>query len=367
MWIDIASAVGWLTKRASHHPTACVYNRLISRSEFRYSLTCSAQHFAGNRNIIADAGSRLGTVSFSTHGLTYHTLGRRSQTTIRLFLEGLAELLRGRAIADTTSGKYATIWRNGVNSPSYSGGHHGSSTLSNRATTNLNVSQCTAGGMLETEQTEATRSAPSNGTIDVLDLSSFLEFTLLRQGIKRLSSPMHKLHPITPAFPRLLRHQFGFNQPQQRLLWGTILIGFFFLLRRSDSARHFYCLKRETVFFSDSYGRLTSRPHAKSVTIGLEGSKNDQYDRGAWRTMHASGDREIYPHFNTFYEPEKRYKPPRSSLRGNQCSRRSEGLQGCSTKLGSTISKSLRSFDPKGGATSLLSGGADQLFIKLLG
>ncbi|OWZ01702.1 LOW QUALITY PROTEIN: hypothetical protein PHMEG_00026861 [Phytophthora megakarya] len=64
--------------------------------------------------------------------------------------------------------------------------------------------------------------------------------------------------------------------------------------------------------------------------------------------MHASGDREICPHFNTFYEPEKRYKPPRSSLRGNPCSRRSEGPQGCSTKLG-----------------TLLSGGADQLFIKL--
>ncbi|OWZ01703.1 hypothetical protein PHMEG_00026862 [Phytophthora megakarya] len=210
MWIDIVSAAAWLTKRASRHPTACVYNRLISRSKFRYSLTCLAQHFAGNRNIIADAGSRLGTVSFSTHGLTYHTLGRRT--------------------APWTSYCGYYFWKirhklaQCVNSLSYSGGHHGSSNFSNPATTNLNVSQCTAGGMLETEQTDAT-----NGTIDVLDLSSFSEFTLLRQGIKRLSSPMHKLHPITPAFPRLLRHQFDFNQPQQRLLWDNILIGFFLL------------------------------------------------------------------------------------------------------------------------------------------
>ncbi|ETN10480.1 hypothetical protein PPTG_10610 [Phytophthora nicotianae INRA-310] len=77
-------------------------------------------------------------------------------------------------------------------------------------------------------------------------------------------------------------------------------MGFFFLLRRSEylkigSTRHFYCLKRKNVFFSDSNGRPTTGVAAISVTIGLEGSKNDQYGRGAWRTMHKSEDPIICP------------------------------------------------------------------------
>ncbi|OWZ09961.1 LOW QUALITY PROTEIN: hypothetical protein PHMEG_00017253 [Phytophthora megakarya] len=77
-------------------------------------------------------------------------------------------------------------------------------------------------------------------------------------------------------------------------------MGFFFLLRRSEylrigQARHFYCLKHQNVFFSDAEGKPTPESKATSVTIGLEGAKNDQFGRGTWRTMHPSGDPVICP------------------------------------------------------------------------
>ncbi|EGZ08636.1 hypothetical protein PHYSODRAFT_339079 [Phytophthora sojae] len=43
-------------------------------------------------------------------------------------------------------------------------------------------------------------------------------------------------------------------------------------------------------YFLDRDGRPVSCGAANSVTIGLAGSKNDQYGRGAWRTMHATGN-----------------------------------------------------------------------------
>ncbi|KAF1773243.1 hypothetical protein GQ600_12572 [Phytophthora cactorum] len=112
--------------------------------------------------------------------------------------------------------------------------------------------------------------------------------TLLLQGIKRLSSPKQKKQPITMPFLRLLYRNLNFARPQQRLLWGIILIGYFFMLRRSEylmveQARHFNCLKNSNAFFSDKEGKQGKYAFATSITIGL--AKNDQYGRGAWRTM----------------------------------------------------------------------------------
>ncbi|OWZ09962.1 hypothetical protein PHMEG_00017254 [Phytophthora megakarya] len=42
MWIGNTSAVAWLEKRASQHPIARAYNRLISLAESQHSFSCSA-------------------------------------------------------------------------------------------------------------------------------------------------------------------------------------------------------------------------------------------------------------------------------------------------------------------------------------
>ncbi|EGZ09233.1 hypothetical protein PHYSODRAFT_523996 [Phytophthora sojae] len=123
---------------------------------------------------------------------------------------------------------------------------------------------------------------------------------LLLQGIKRLSAPRRKKQPLTPPFLRLLYRPLNLSRPRQRLLWGSIVIGYFFLLRQSEflkigKTRRFFCLKTCNAFYSDDNGRRVARKAATSVTIGLEGAKNDQYGRGAWRTMGVSGDKLLCP------------------------------------------------------------------------
>ncbi|OWZ17206.1 hypothetical protein PHMEG_0008891 [Phytophthora megakarya] len=59
--------------------------------------------------------------------------------------------------------------------------------------------------------------------------------------------------------------------------------------------RHTYCLRTVNAFYSDKHGVGVTYHAAESVTIGLAGSKNDQYGRGAWRIMHATGDPLLIP------------------------------------------------------------------------
>jgi hypothetical protein len=131
-------------------------------------------------------------------------------------------------------------------------------------------------------------------------LESSPQLELLLRGIKRLSAPRRKKKPLTPPFLRLLYRSLKLSRPRHRLLWGSIVIGYFFLLRQSEflkigKTRLFFCLKTNNAFYSDDNGRRAGRKSATSVSIGLEGTKNDQYCRGAWRTMGVSGDKLLCP------------------------------------------------------------------------
>lgn len=82
------------------------------------------------------------------------------------------------------------------------------------------------------------------------------QLRILLKGIQRLSDPVLKKQPVIPAFLRLLRRRLDFMRPLQRLIWGSIVLGFFFLLRRSEyikigAKQHDYCLRTTDVFFSD--------------------------------------------------------------------------------------------------------------------
>ncbi|EGZ30020.1 hypothetical protein PHYSODRAFT_468016, partial [Phytophthora sojae] len=61
--IDNMSAVSWASRRYSRHPTAQLYNRLISMVELKYGLFFSAIHIPGKLNTMVDAGSRAWTES----------------------------------------------------------------------------------------------------------------------------------------------------------------------------------------------------------------------------------------------------------------------------------------------------------------
>ena len=207
-----------------------------------------------------------------------------------------------------------------------------------------------------------------------IDLSPRLR--ILLQGIKRQSNPTTKKQPITPAFLRLLRRSLNLSDPRQRLLWGSVLLGYFFLLRRSEylkigSTRSFYCLKSSNALFTNEKGSPADPRKATAVTIGLEGSKNDQFGRGAWRTMHKSGDRCLCPVRALHHIFAARRALKMSSHRylclDLDAKTVSQALKNTAASIGVSPSNysthSLRS----GGATALLSGKADSLSIKLLG
>ncbi|OWZ01971.1 hypothetical protein PHMEG_00026552 [Phytophthora megakarya] len=107
--------------------------------------------------------------------------------------------------------------------------------------------------------------------------------------------------------------------------------------------------------FTDRYGTAhVLLEDSESVTIGLAGSKNDQYGRGAWRTMHAAGDPLLCPikALRHIHKARQELKCERE-----RCSKRSL------CRKNSYSTHSIRF----GGATALLSGKADSLSIKLLG
>lgn len=206
-------------------------------------------------------------------------------------------------------------------------------------------------------------------------LNTTPHFDILLRGVRRLSSPVRKKIPVTPSFLRLLFRHLDISQPRRRLLWGAVLLAYFFLLRRSEylregSIRHAFCLKK-AVFFSDTSGTPVPFKAATSVTVGLAGSKNDQHGRGAWRTMHASGDALLCP-----LEALRHILLARQELGSQQdehlcvdldCAEVNQALKMVATSVGVSpdgyTTHSLRA----GGATALLNGNADSLAIKLLG
>ncbi|ETI44358.1 hypothetical protein F443_10937 [Phytophthora nicotianae P1569] len=123
--------------------------------------------------------------------------------------------------------------------------------------------------------------------------------------------------------------------------------------------------------FTDSNGQAVSVGAAAAVTIGLEGSKNDQYGRGAWRTMHSSGDKLL-----CLVEALRHILVARRGL--NKMN--SEYL--CLDLDSKTVAKALKATAEKagvpasnyathslriGGASALLNGKVDSLVIKILG
>ncbi|ETO80787.1 hypothetical protein F444_04792, partial [Phytophthora nicotianae P1976] len=200
--------------------------------------------------------------------------------------------------------------------------------------------------------------------------------TAILQGMKRLSDPVQKKQAVTPAFLRLLRRSLNLSRPRDRLLWGSVLLAYFFLLRRSEyltigKSKKFYCLRAKDVFFTNSKGIPVDATMATAVTIGLSGAKNDQYGRGAWRTMHQSGDRSLCP-----VRALKHLIVARHALNATahkylcldlEANTVSEALKATAARAGvppmSYSTHSLR----VGGATALLTGRADTLAIKLLG
>ena len=55
-------------------------------------------------------------------------------------------------------------------------------------------------------------------------------YRLLMRGIKCMLDPVAKKHPLTNKMLRRLHQAIDWSQPKQQMLWGAVLLAYFFLL-----------------------------------------------------------------------------------------------------------------------------------------
>lgn len=206
-------------------------------------------------------------------------------------------------------------------------------------------------------------------------------YKLLMKGFRRMSEPIKKKRPVTAMMLRWLSGLMDWSQPQHHLAWGSILLAYFFMLRRSeflkvDGRWMYFVLRLGDTKFYDQNENVCNFDNAHMVGIVLRGAKNNQYGREDVRFQFKTGDPVLCPvlalacihraatHFKTKpHEPLTAMGAGRglSNIHVTNILKTLASDMGLATDGYSTHSLRI------GGSTSLLNGGAPPLVIKLLG
>ncbi|POM72517.1 Hypothetical protein PHPALM_10756 [Phytophthora palmivora] len=391
-WIDNISAISWHNRRASRNQEAQKLLRILSLLEVQHSFYASADdHVAGDTNIMAYAGSRVW--QSAQHRLTFTNLSSgRAAEQLKQSLAGLGAILRAGALADSSQKHYQRYWNQWSNwcdwmtySPWLS-----QNTLGANATQlgvfavflwRFGMNKAGTGNTYTTICAKlcAVRWYHRNnlGYDPGVDASH----AILLRGIRRFTSPVTKQHPLSVQLLRAILTSLDLQHARNRLLWGGLLLGYFFLLRRSEylyigHQHHAYVLKLGGISFYHADGNPCKPRHAERVGIPLLGVKNNQFGREEVRYHDKSGDANICPVIAA-----------RWIVKGARAFGTTPELPALSTgsgagisarELANTIKSAARKsgVDPDrfsthsvriGGATALLNAGADRLAIKVMG
>jgi hypothetical protein len=165
------------------------------------------------------------------------------------------------------------------------------------------------------------------------------------------------------------------------LVWGLLLIGYFFLLRRGeflkvDSKWEKYVLLFGDAHFYDENEEPCKVRHSNMVGIVLRGGKNNQFGRNEIRYQFATVDPLLCPvrglawirvanriHKTQPWEPIARVGPNRGLENGHIVHLSKEVATAVGLNAGNYSAHSIRI----GGSTALLNIGANPLAIKFLG
>ncbi|POM63940.1 Hypothetical protein PHPALM_20598 [Phytophthora palmivora] len=262
-WIDNVSAVSWTQRRYSRHPLSETYNRLLSLAEFQYLLLCTVTHVPGVDNTMADASSRAWSTNHALYQIWTILSHRWTQVEV-LSLYGNLLLRWDRCCIGTPWPTLPTLptactGDNGLCSPPFVGGTDGA----------------VAGLEINTRRLDSNSLLYGGSTADLLARSAARRQHPHARHSEAIESTTEK-QPITPAFLRRLYRRLDFTRPRNHLLWGSVLLAYFFPLRRSEyllvgSTKHSYCLKASNAYFSDDRGVPVPVKLANAVTIGLSG------------------------------------------------------------------------------------------------
>ena len=204
---------------------------------------------------------------------------------------------------------------------------------------------------------------------------------LLMNGVKRLSVPVEKKFPVTPKMLRRIYEGLELTKPKNQLLWGLMLLGYFFLLRRSeylklDGVYYDHVLKYGDLNFYNEEEEICGPEEATMVGMVLRGAKNNQYGRMESRFQFQSGDDTLCPVLavrwiklagTQFGTQGDMPASSMGSLNGVTVAAVVQHIKSGAVALGlnpwNYSSHSLRI----GGSTSLLNSDCNPLVIKLLG
>eukprot|EP00644_Phytophthora_capsici_P001379 jgi/Phyca11/104952/e_gw1.10.537.1 len=205
---------------------------------------------------------------------------------------------------------------------------------------------------------------------------------ILLRGIRRFTDPVVKQQPVTPALLRTVYRIVDLRSSRSQLLWGGLLLAYFFLLRRSEylfigKKHHQYILRLGDITFQDITGKKAKPREAVMVGIRLSGAKNNQFGREERRVHHRSGDDVLCPvkgarwvlkgarsHGTKTDQPALSTTGKRTGITADDMTavlKRAARTAGLDASLFSTHSVRI------GGATALMNAGADRLVIKVMG
>ncbi|KAG6945959.1 hypothetical protein JG688_00016336 [Phytophthora aleatoria] len=204
---------------------------------------------------------------------------------------------------------------------------------------------------------------------------------ILLRGIRRFTNPVIKQYPLSAQIRRRIFVNLDLKHARTKLIWGGILLAYFFLLRRSECLyigrhHHPYILRLDDIFLLDTEGQPSIPQRAAYVGIRLFGAKNTQFGREDIRYHQKSGDRLLCP-VRAARWIIKGLKHSGLHRKNLHCLREAAWVFRASDvaqhiKNAAAAEWMDRSRYPThsiriGGATTLLNVGADRLTIKLLG
>ncbi|POM76811.1 LOW QUALITY PROTEIN: Hypothetical protein PHPALM_5920 [Phytophthora palmivora] len=193
---------------------------------------------------------------------------------------------------------------------------------------------------------------------------------ILLRGIRRFTNPVIKQQLVTPALLRRIYRVVDLRNPRVQLLWGGLLLAYFFLLRRSKylfigNKHHQYDLRLSDISFQDKSGKRVQPSCADMVGIRKLGSKNNQFGQAFSPSI---GDDVLCP-----------VKAARWILKASTAYNTQPDQPALSTSLGKRIAAEEVAAILERAATasgldanlysthSIRSSGADRLVIKLMG
>jgi hypothetical protein len=119
--------------------------------------------------------------------------------------------------------------------------------------------------------------------------------TLARRAVKRLKGEVKGKLPVSPDMLRKIKETLDFGQAKDVMLWGGLMLAYFFLLRSSEYAASsgFFDVRRALVV-GDLEFFLLGQPvadwwSADEVVICIRASKTDQMRLGVLRNAYATG------------------------------------------------------------------------------